>query len=51
VYGTGRGVEPYDDDLVLEIGMVFAVELHQGNRLHQDVVHLTADGPEILTTG
>ena len=29
VYGVGRGVEPYDDDLVLEPGMVFALELHR----------------------
>lgn len=49
VYGAGRGVEPYDDDLVLEVGMVFALELHQGNRLHQDTVHLTDAGAEILT--
>ena len=51
VYGAGRGVEPYDDDLELEVGMVFAVELHQGNRLHQDVLHLTENGPEVLTGG
>ena len=49
VYGAGRGVEPYDDDLELEVGMVFALELHQGNRLHQDVLHLTESGLEILT--
>ena len=44
VYGVGRGVEPYDDDLALEVGMVFALELHRGQRLHQDVLHLTDDG-------
>ena len=49
VYGVGRGVEPYDDDLELEVGMVFAVELHQGRRLHQDVFHLDTGGPAILT--
>ncbi len=49
VYGLGRGVEPYDDDLALEAGMVLALELHRGRRLHQDVVHVTDDGPRILT--
>ena len=49
VYGVGRGVEPYDDDLTLEVGMVFALELHRGRRLHQDVLHLSDDGPVILT--
>ncbi len=49
VYGVGRGVEPYDDELELEAGMVFALELHRGRRLHQDVVHLTVDGAVILT--
>jgi Xaa-Pro dipeptidase len=49
VYGVGRGVEPYDDDLELEVGMVFALELHRGRRLHQDVLHLSDTGPIILT--
>ena len=49
VYGLGRGVEPYDDELLLETGMVFALELHRGRRLHQDVVHLADDGAVILT--
>jgi Xaa-Pro dipeptidase len=49
VYGAGRGVEPYEDELELELGMVFALELHQGNRLHQDVVHLADDGLHVLT--
>ena len=49
VYGVGRGVEPYDDALQLEVGMVFALELHRGRRLHQDVLHLSAGGPVVLT--
>lgn len=49
VYGVGRGVEPYDDELALEVGMVFALELHRGSRLHQDVLHLTDHGPVVLT--
>jgi Xaa-Pro dipeptidase len=51
VYGLGRGVEPYDDELELETGMVFALELHRGRRLQQDVVHLTEAGAVILTAG
>jgi Xaa-Pro aminopeptidase len=49
VYGVGRGVEPYDDDLTFEVGMVFAVELHLGRRLHQDVLYLTDEGLVTLT--
>jgi Xaa-Pro aminopeptidase len=49
VYGAGRGVEPYGDDLALEAGMVFAVELHRGNSLRQDVLHLTDAGAVSLT--
>ena len=49
VYGVGRGVEPYDDDLTFEAGMVFAVELHRGKRLHQDVLHLSDEGLVTLT--
>ncbi|MGO9876173.1 MAG: M24 family metallopeptidase [Acidimicrobiia bacterium] len=49
VYGLGRGVEPYDDELALEAGMVLALELHRGRRLHQDVLHVTDNGPLILT--
>jgi len=49
VYGVGRGVEPYDDDLALEVGMVFALELHRGRRLHQDIIHLSDTGPIVLT--
>ena len=45
----GRGVEPYDDELALEVGMVFALELHRGRRLHQDVFHLSETGPIVLT--
>ena len=50
VYGVGRGVEPYDDTVKLEAGMVCALELQHGQRLHQDVLHITADLPEVLTT-
>ena len=49
VYGVGRGVEPYEDDVQLAAGMVCALELHQGNRLHQDVLHITDTIPTILT--
>ena len=30
VYGVGRGVEPYDDNVQLRAGIVCALELHQG---------------------
>ncbi len=49
IYGVGRGVEPYDDDAVLEPGMVIALELHQGRRLHQEVLHITDGAPVVLT--
>jgi Xaa-Pro dipeptidase len=49
VYGVGRGVEPYEDDTQLQTGMVFAIELHKGRRLHQDVVHLSDAGLVTLT--
>jgi Xaa-Pro aminopeptidase len=49
VYGVGRGVEPYGDDLRVEPGMIFAVELHRGAQLQQDVMHLTDTGAVSLT--
>ena len=49
VYGAGRGVEPYDDDLKLRADMVFSVELHHDNSLQQDVVRLTDSGAVSLT--
>jgi Xaa-Pro dipeptidase len=48
-HGVGRGVEPLDDDTVLEPGMVVAVELDAGGALRQDVVLVTTAEPEILT--
>ena len=49
IYGVGRGVEPYDDNVQLRPGMVCALELHQDNRLHQDTLLVTEDDPRILT--
>jgi Xaa-Pro dipeptidase len=49
VYGVGRGVEPYDDVVQLRAGMVCALELHQGDRLHQDTLLITEGAPTILT--
>ena len=49
IYGVGRGVEPYDDNVQLRAGMVCALELHQGNRLHQETLHITDGAPAILT--
>jgi Xaa-Pro aminopeptidase len=49
VYGVGRGVEPYGDDLELAVGMSIAVELHRGGVVHQDVLQLTEQGTVSLT--
>jgi Xaa-Pro dipeptidase len=49
VYGVGRGVEPYGDDLELDVGMSVAVELHRGGVVHQDVLQLTEHGTVSLT--
>jgi Xaa-Pro aminopeptidase len=49
IYGVGRGVEPYEDTLQLRTGMVCALELHRGNRLHQDTLLITDAEPRILT--
>ena len=49
IYGVGRGVEPYDDNVQLRAGIVCALELHQGNRLHQDTLYVTDGAPTILT--
>jgi len=49
VYGVGRGVEPYGDDLELDVGMSVAVELHRGGVVHQDVLQLTEQGTVSLT--
>ncbi len=50
VYGVGRGVEPYDDRVQLRSGMVCALELHRGDRLHQDTLLVTDGAPTILTS-
>jgi len=49
VYGVGRGVEPYADDLTLEPGMAVAVELHRGACVQQDVLGVTERGAALLT--
>ena len=49
VYGVGRGVEPYEDNVRFEAGMVCALELHQGRRLQQDILEITEYAPRILT--
>jgi hypothetical protein len=40
VWGVGRGVEPWPDDLVLGPGLDVAVELQDETALRQDVVHV-----------
>ncbi len=49
VYGEGRGVEPWDDALVLAPGHVCALELATDDALRQDVFRVTAGAPELLT--
>jgi Xaa-Pro aminopeptidase len=49
VYGVGRGVEPYGDDLELAVGMSIAVELHRSGGIYQDVLQLTEHGTVSLT--
>jgi Xaa-Pro aminopeptidase len=40
VWGLGRGIEPWPDDLVLVPGLNVAVELQDETSLRQDVVHV-----------
>ena len=49
VYGVGRGVEPYEDDVQLGAGMVCARSSTTGDRLHQDTLLVTDGAPTILT--
>lgn len=49
VYGAGRGVEAWDDDFVLPAGTTAAVEVSTGSAVHQDVVHVTEHGGEVLS--
>ena len=49
VYGVGRGVEPWDDDFTLFAGATCVLELADERSVHQDVVHVRDDAPEILT--
>jgi Xaa-Pro aminopeptidase len=48
-HGVGRGIEVLEDDVVLEAGMVVAVELDAGGAIRQDVLLVRDDGPELLT--
>ena len=41
VHGSGRGVEPWPDDLVLVAGLTAAVELTDAQTLRQDTVHIS----------
>jgi hypothetical protein len=51
VYGVGRGVEPFADELTLTPGMAVAVELHRGACVRQDVLGVTERGATVLTAG
>ncbi len=41
VYGVGRGVEPWPDDLVLVPGLMVALEVRDDSSLRQDIVRVT----------
>ncbi|HEV7524423.1 MAG TPA: M24 family metallopeptidase [Acidimicrobiia bacterium] len=49
VNGSGRGVEPWPDDLVLVPGLMASVELRDEANIRQDVLHIT-DGPAYVLT-
>ncbi|HVJ97330.1 MAG TPA: M24 family metallopeptidase [Acidimicrobiia bacterium] len=49
VYGAGRGVEPWDDDVELVPGLMCALELADERGVHQDVLRITDDGPVVVT--
>jgi Xaa-Pro dipeptidase len=49
VYGVGRGVEPWDDDVELVPGMLCALELADERGVHQDVLRITDDEPVAVT--
>jgi Xaa-Pro dipeptidase len=49
VYGAGRGVEPWDDDVELVSGLMCALELADERGVHQDVLRITDDGPVVVT--
>jgi Xaa-Pro aminopeptidase len=49
VYGAGRGVEPWDDDVELAPGHMIAVELADADSIRQDIVHVTDADPVVVT--
>jgi Xaa-Pro dipeptidase len=51
VYGVGRGVESWEDDLTLAAGTTCTLEVSDTSAVHQDVLLLGERNPEILTSG
>jgi hypothetical protein len=49
VYGVGRGVEPYGDDLSLDAGQSVSNERSRSFTVQQDVLQLTEHGTVSLT--
>jgi hypothetical protein len=49
MYGIGRGVEPWDDDVALVPGMLCALELADERGAQQDVLRITDDEPVVVT--
>jgi len=49
VYGVGRGVEPWPDDLVLMPGLLCALEASDDHSVRQDVLQITETAPVVVT--
>jgi Xaa-Pro dipeptidase len=49
VDGAGRGVEPWPDDVVLVPGLMASIEYRDDTSLRQDIVHVTAAAPVLVT--
>ena len=49
IYGVGRGVEPWADDLVLVPGLLCALECSDDHSVRQDVLRITDTTPAIVT--
>jgi len=49
LYGVGRGVEPWDDDVTLGAGMTCALEVSAPQCIRQDVVKITDAAPLMLS--
>src|SRR5207237_7697843 len=51
VYGVGRGVESWEDDVTLAAGTTCALEVSDASAVHQDVLLVGEWSSELLTGG